>query len=45
MSRHFAVKGLITNYEALVPYFSKDNEDGNDPMTQYCVQTMFLLQL
>jgi hypothetical protein len=45
MSRDIAVKGLITNYKALVPNFSKDVENGIDPMAQYCVNTMFLLQL
>jgi hypothetical protein len=45
MSRHFAVKGLITNYETLIPYFSKDVENGNDPMAQHCVKTVFLPKL
>jgi hypothetical protein len=40
LSRHFAVKGLIRIYEALVQYFSKNSEDENYPAAKYCLKML-----
>jgi Domain of unknown function (DUF4371) len=40
MSRHFAVKALMKNYNILIEYFEKQIEGENDPIAKYCLKEL-----
>lgn len=37
LSRHFAIKAIITNYESLIEYF---NQDKDDPISKFCLKKL-----
>ena len=41
LSRHFAVKALIRNYDALIEYCTEKVEHFNDPINKYCLNPQY----
>ena len=37
MSRHFAVKPLVQNYDILIEYFAEQVDTDNDPIAKHCL--------
>ncbi|XP_078483234.1 E3 SUMO-protein ligase KIAA1586-like [Ciona intestinalis] len=40
LSRYFAVKALMQNYEALIFYFENEVSENNDPISKYCLKRL-----
>lgn len=40
MSRHFAVKPLVRNYNMLIEYYQKQIDEDGDPIAKFCVKKL-----